>query len=615
MSKPSLLRRILGGIWNAITRIRLALANILFLLMLLIFYFVYIGGGPEPLPAQAALVLDPAGAIVDQKTAVEPLQALLAEPLPAEQEVLLRDVIEAIELARDDDAITVLVMRLEYLMYAGISRTQEMARALESFRESGKPIVAVGDYYTQDQYLLASFADEVIGHPMGGVALEGYGMYLQYFAEALEKLSISMHVFRAGQHKSAVEPFLRSDMSAEEKVVTMQWLQDLWDSYTATVETNRGLEAGAIDHYVNGFAQRMVSGDGDQAADALQAGLLDKLMTRSEVNAYLADVTGASTDAGDYAAVPFAQYLQRKRGLPLTDQPGPRVAVITAQGNMLPGEQPPGSIGADSLARQIKAVTDDSDVAAIVLRVNTPGGSMFASEVIHGQILQARAAGKPVVVSMGAMAASGGYYIAAAADEIWATPTTITGSIGVFAAFPTIENLLQRGGIHTDGVGTTSLAGSLRLDRPLNPELKQALDAGVAQAYRRFLDVVADGRDMTLEQVSAAAEGRTWSASDALELGLVDHLGDLQDAIEAAAARADLAQYEVDYIREPLSPGAIFMQALTERLGSLGVYPRSDEVARLVALAQPLLAATTVVQGLQDPRHIYALCLSCSNAF
>ncbi|PLW70032.1 signal peptide peptidase SppA [Pseudohalioglobus lutimaris] len=613
MSNASFLRRVFGGIWRTITHIRNALANIVFLLFLVVVYFVYFGGGPEPLPEQAALVLNPMGSIVDQKAPVDPLQALLTEPSPADYEVRLRDVIEAIEIARDDESINALVMELEYLVHAGISRTQEIVAALESFRETGKPIVAVGDFYTQDQYLLASYADEVIGHPMGGVAIEGYGMYPQYFAEALEKLSVTMHVFRAGQYKSAVEPFLRNDMSPEEKVAAKQWLDDLWGRYTATVEANRELAEGAVDAYVNGFAQRMVDGDGDSARDALEAGLIDQLLTRAQADDYLAELVGERDEEGLYQSVPFEQYLHRKRGLELIDSSSPRIAVITAQGNILPGDQPPGTVGSDSLARQIRAATANDGVKAIVLRVTSPGGSMFASEVIREHVLLARAAGKPVVVSMGSMAASGGYYIAAAADEIWATPTTITGSIGVFAAFPTVENLLQRAGVHTDGVGTTSLAGSLRLDRGLNPQLSQALAAGVENSYRKFLDIVADGRDMTLEEVRHAAQGRVWSASDALSLGLVDFLGNLDDAIGAAAARADLVNYEIEYIEEPLSPGALFFQQLTERMGGLGVLSRGDSVAALMAMYQPVIAAVAVIENLQDPRHIYGLCLTCSS--
>lgn len=612
MSKPSLLRRILGGIWNTITRVRLALSNILFLVMLAVIYFVYFGGSPEPLPEKSALLLNPMGAIVDQKSPVDPFQALLGKPSPADHEVLLRDVIEAIEIAAEDDSINSLVMGLDYLMYVGISRSQEIVPALESFRATGKPIVAVGDFFTQDQYLLASYADELISHPMGGVALEGFSVYQNYYAEALDKLSVSMHVFRAGQHKSAVEPLVRTDMSAGEKEVALEWLDDLWGSYTATIEENRQLERGSVNGYVNDFAEAMTSGEGDSARVALEAGLVDQLMTRSQANDYLADMVGVRNDDGVYEAVPFEKYLSRKRPMHLPLDSQPRVAVITAQGNMLPGEQPPGTIGADSLSRLIRTTAAKPGVEAIVLRVNTPGGSMFASEIIRQQILEVRAEGTPVVVSMGAVAASGGYYIAAAADEIFATPNTITGSIGVFAAFPTLENLLQRGGIYTDGVGTTPLAGSLRLDRPLNPQLAAALDAGVVHAYRVFLQTVADGRQMPLDSVAAAAEGRVWSASDALELGLVDELGGLESAIGAAAARAELETWEVEYAEQPLSPSELILRQFAERMGSLGIFPRSDSVAALVSVARPLLDTADLLTSLQDPRHIFMRCLSCA---
>ena len=529
--------------------------------------------------------------------------------------MLLRDVIEAIELAQTDDSINSLVMQLDYLRYVGISRGQEIMAALEDFRASGKPIVAVADVFTQDQYQLASFADELIAHPMGGVALEGFSVYHNYYAEALEKLSVSMHVFRAGQHKSAVEPLLRTDMSEGEKAVAMDWLDDLWGNYAATVESNRELPAGTVDDYVTGFSARMTSGQGDAAKVALESGLVDQLLTRSQANDYLAELVGARNEDGVFEAVPFEKYLSRKRPVRMPLDAQPRVAVITAQGNMLPGEQPPGTIGGDSLARLIRTTAARDGVEAIVLRVNTPGGSMFASEIIRQQLLEIRAEGMPVVVSMGAIAASGGYYIAAAADEIFATANTITGSIGVFAAFPTVENLLQRGGIYTDGVGTTPLAGSLRIDRPLNPQLGASLDAGVAHAYQVFLQIVADGRSMEVDEVAQAAEGRVWSATDALELGLVDQLGNLDAAIEAAAARAELASYEVEYVEQPATFSELFFQQLAERTGGLGLLPRSDRVAALLSLAQPLLDTADLLTSLQDPRHMYLRCVACSEAF
>jgi len=612
MSKASPLRRLFGALWNGITRLRRAVANLLFLLLLVLVALLFLGEGPEPLPAKAALLLDPVGVVVDQKVQADPLEALFGEPSPAEREVLLRDMIDAIRYAKDDPAINALVMELDYLAYLGISKTQEVVSALEAFRDSGKPVVAVGDYFTQDQYLLASHADTVMVHPFGGVALEGFSSYRNYFREALEKLSVNMHVFKAGEHKSMAEPFLRDDMSPGEKEITGRWLEVFWQQYTDAVEAQRELAPGAVNDYVNGYAGLLAAQGGDAAKLALAAGLVDRVADRAEANDFLVELVGAADDDGLYEAVPFETYVSRRRPLPLAALEGDRVAVITAEGEILPGDQPPGVIGGDSLAGLILDTADTDGVAAIVLRVDSGGGSVFASEIIRQQLLEVRDMGLPVVVSMGSVAASGGYYIAAQADQIWATPATITGSIGVFAAFPTFEDLLQRLGVHTDGLGTTDLAGSLRLDRPLNPELADALRSGVDFTYREFLQIVAQGREMSVEAVDSLAQGRVWSASDALEHGLIDRLGSLDDAIAAAAAMAGLEDYSVEFVEPYRTPREVFLQQLADSLGGLLDRERGQRlVAGLAGLLQPLQRAARELEVMQDPRHLYMRCLAC----
>jgi protease-4 len=611
MSKPSLLRRVLSAIWNGITWIRLALSNILFLLLIALLYLVFVGGAPKPLPERAALLLDPVGTIVDQKSQTAALEALAGDPLPSTHEVLLRDVLDAIEYAREDPAINALVMDLDQLLAVGLSKTQEITRALDSFRTSGKAVVAVGDLYTQEQYLLASQADTVILHPLGMVALEGFGAYHNYFSEALEKLSVNVHVFRAGEHKSVAEPFLRDDMSPGEKEITGRWLGELWRQYTAAVEVRRGLLSGALNDYVNSFDERLAAQRGDTTRTALQAGLVDKVLSRNEANEYLVELVGAADEAGLFEAVPFENYVSRKRPGSLSRSEGDRVAVITARGEILPGDQPAGAIGGDSLAALIRDTAGSSGVKAIVLRVDSGGGSVFASEVIRQQLLAARGRGIPVVVSMGAVAASGGYYIAAEADEIWATPATITGSIGVFAAFPTFEGLLERVGVSTDGVGTTELAGALRVDRALNPELAAAMTSSVEFIYREFLEIVADGRGLSTEEVDALAQGRVWSATDALENGLVDKLGSLDDAIAAAAALAGLKEYGVEFVALPRTSRELLLQQLVNTLGGLRLWRDSAAAATLSAVLQPLTQAAAEITGLQDPGHLYMRCVAC----
>lgn len=612
MSKPSLLRRIFSGFWAGLTWFRLALSNLLFLVFLVLIYVLYFSGGQQPMPEKAALLLNLGGTVVDEKSRTNPLQALLGEPAPTDREIVLRDVLDAIRHAAKDPMITALVMELDYLVSSGISKNMEIAEAITAFKASGKPVVAVGDYFTQDQYLLASQADEIILSPMGAVPLEGFASYRNHFREALEKASISMHVFHAGKQKSMAEPFLRDDMSAEEKAITARWLEDLWGRYTALVEERRQLSPGAVDAYVDNYHALLAAAAGDSARLAREQGLVDRLLARPDANDYLIQLVGAEDEEGFYEAVFFEGYIARSRPSSFTQVGGDRVAVVTAEGNIMSGEQPPGTIGGDSLSRLLRQTSEQEGVKAIVLRVNTGGGSVLASERIRHALARVRAQGIPVVVSMGSLAASGGYYIAAEADQIWATPTTLTGSIGVFMAFPTFEQLLDRAGIYTDGVGTTSLAGSLRFDRPLNPQVAASLASTVNFTYEGFLDIVVAGRDLEREQVIEAAEGRVWSASDARRLGLVDELGSLRDAIAAAATLGGLDErYPVEYVQEPLSPREMLLQQLASRVGAV-TSPWPGLSAGLHGLVRPLASVARSLAEMNDPAHLYMRCLSCS---
>jgi protease IV len=611
MSKSSFLGRVFSGLWRLITLLRQALANIVFLLFLVLLYFLFRGSAPEPLPAQAALLLNPVGRVVEQRSPVDPLEALMGEPNPASHEVVLQDILDAIRYATEDPAINSLVLELDNLMSLGSSKTSEIAVALDAFRETGKPIIARGDYFSQDQYLLASLADKIILHPLGAVALEGFSSYRNYYREALDKLSVNVHVFKAGEHKSIAEPFLRNDMSPGEREITQRWLDQLWHQFTRRVEFRRALEAGAVDAYVNQYPELLAAQGGDSARTAVEAGLVDELQVHADANDYIAGIVGARNEDDLYEAVQFEHYLGHKRPLAFTEMTGKRVAVIVAEGNIVPGEHPPGTIGGDSLAWLIHDVAEREGVEALVLRVNSGGGSVFASEVIRQALLAAQAKGLPLVASMGSVAASGGYYIAASADRIYATPATITGSIGVFAAFPTFENLMDRVGVHTDGVGTTELAGALRLDRPMNPELSSALTRSVEFTYRNFLQLVAEGRDMSVEQVDAVAQGTVWSAADAKARGLVDELGSLDDAIAAAAELAGLTDYEVEYVGPPLTPRELFLEELTRRASLWRGGAVSAPPTALDLMLQPVNQAAALLSSLTDPGHLYMRCLGC----
>ncbi|MBM70274.1 MAG: signal peptide peptidase SppA [Haliea sp.] len=612
MSRPSPIRRLFSALWRGLTWFRLALSNLLFLAFLVFIYVLYFSGGPPPQPEKAALLLNLGGTLVDEKSEVSPLQALAGEPSPAEREIVLRDVLDAIQEAARDPAITALVMELDFLVSAGISKSLEIAAAIDTFKATGKPVIAVGDYFTQDQYLLASQADEVILHPMGAVPLEGFASYRNHFRQALDKALVTMHVFYAGEHKSMAEPFLRDDMSEGEKAITLAWLEDLWREYVTVVESRRNLPPGSLDSYINRYAEHLTAAGGNSARVAQEQGLVDTLLSRADANDYLIERVGAEDDEGFYEAVFFESYINSKRPVAFTQRTEDRVAVVTAEGNMMSGEQPPGTIGGDSLSRLLRQAAEQPGVKALVLRVNTGGGSVLAAERIRQTIARIREAGTPVVISMGAIAASGGYYIAAEADEIWATPTTITGSIGVFAAFPTFERLLERIGVTTDGVGTTELAGSLRLDRPLNPQVAETLASGVDFTYREFLQLVASGRGLSEEAVQAAAGGRVWSAADAQVLGLIDELGSLREAIAAAAELGGLdpQRHPVEYVQQPLSPRDMLLRQLASRVGVSGLLPGLD--AGMQQLLQPVATAARTLTELNDPAHLYMRCVGCA---
>ncbi len=612
--RPGPVRHVLGTLWTGLTKIRLALSNILFLLIIFLIIWAFQDTTPEPLPDTAALLLNPVGTVVDQKTFVEPLEVLLSDRAPQEREVLLGDLIDAILLAKDDPKISALVMELDQLFGIGTSKTSEVATAIEEFRASGKPVIAWNDSLSQSQYLLASEADELIIHPMGSVLLEGFANYQWYFADALEKFSVNVHVFKAGQFKSIAEPFQRNSMSEGEKAISRRWLDGAWAHYTSRVEARRELEAGAVNHYVNSFADLVEGNGGDLAATALTSGLVDRVMQHSEANEYIAGIVGASDEEGFYEAVEFERYLARKRPPLAALGSKPQVATIVGRGTIASGEQPAGTIGSATLGPLIEDAAADPSIAAIVLRLDSGGGGTFASEVIRQKVLEARRAGKPVVVSMGSIATSGAYWIAAAADQILATPTTLTGSIGVFAAFPTFEKVLDKAGINTDGVGTTEVAGAFRPDRPIQPQVSRTVQASVDHFHRLFVDVVSQGRELPEDDVRGLANGGVFLGGDARELGLVDALGDGRDAVKAAAKLAGLEEgdYTSVLFEEAPGPREMFLRQLAGNAHqALGGLPMQDWQRTLKSWSVPLRVGMSVLENLDDPRGVYAHCLVC----
>ena len=603
--------RLLKGIWrvlSGISRVITVLAPLVFVAIFVIAFSAGLSDStPEPLPEKAALLIAPSGPLVEDAPPVDPVSAFLNQDY--DQPTLLNDLVRAIRWAAEDDRITALVLDLENLAGPSTSQTLEISDAMAEFQAAGKPVIAAGDFYTQAHYLLASQADHILLHPEGGMFLEGFSVYRSYLKTFLEKIRVTMHVFRAGESKSAVEPYLRDDMSETERRIVTQWLGGLWSTYTQHAETGRDLPEGEMDRFIADFGGRLQASNNDLAETILAGGWVDVLADHSEMEDALAEWVGVTDDEGHAEMIGLGRYVDDvKASLSLELEGLPLIAIVPVEGTIVPGDSEEGMAGSDTITGYIDMVLEAEDLAAVVLRVNSPGGSVFASDLIRRKLAEVRAAEIPVVVSMGSVAASGGYWIAAEADEIWALPTTITGSIGAFSAFPTIEGVIDYIGVKVDGLGTTPLAGAASLNRGLSPEMSNIVQALSYGAYEDFIELVAAGRNMSDADVREIAEGIVWIGADAAEIGLVDQLGGLQEAVESAAALAGVDQWRTGRTQVPPSFESILLEELSRSL-SASVLPKGGWFESLVEGFRPVVKG---VSGLRDPMHVYVQCLACA---
>lgn len=556
------MRKFFGGLFRGLDGLRKVLH---LLLLLVIFGFIFgamgASGGGMKAPSDAALVLRPEGEIVEQVSG-DPIELAIAEARGlGRNETLLRDLTDAVRAAKDDARIKALVIDFDRMGGAGQPTLDEFARAVTDFRRSGKKVIARANAYSRDTYYVAAHADEIYLDPMGLLILEGYERYRNYYKEALDKVGVDVNVFRVGTYKSAVEPWLRSDMSPEDREASQVFVNALWETYVAAVAKARGLTPEAVSSYVMTLSPTVQAAKGDTAKVALQAKLVTGLKTPREVEQRVMELAAKDEDEDSYRRVTLNEYLKVARAENrLGKSADQRIAVLVGSGEIVDGGGMGGVISGDKMSGLVRKARLDKDVKALVLRVDSPGGSVLASEQIYREVQAFKATGRPVVVSMGDLAASGGYYIAAPADEIWASPATITGSIGIFGLFPTAPRTFDNLGVGTDGVGTTPLSGELRLDRPVGPAAATLLQATIERGYEDFLSRVSKGRNKTRDEVDAIAQGRVWSGRDAKRLGLVDNLGSLDDAVNAAAKRAQLKDGE--WSRDYLEPEKTFAQQL-----------------------------------------------------
>ncbi|ECX0628770.1 signal peptide peptidase SppA, partial [Salmonella enterica subsp. enterica serovar Typhimurium] len=550
--------------WRVLNFVREMVLNLFFIFLVLVGVGIWMqigNGSNSEQTARGALLLDISGVIVDKPSTNHRLGALGRQLFGASsdrlQENSLFDIVNAIRQAKDDRNITGIVLDLKNFTGADQPSMRYIGKALREFRDSGKPVFAVGENYSQGQYYLASFANKIWLSPQGQVDLHGFATNGLYYKTLLDKLKVSTHVFRVGTYKSAVEPFIRDDMSPAAREADSRWIGELWQNYLHTVSANRQISPQQLFPGAQAIIDGLTSVGGDTAKYALDHKLVDALASSADVEKALTKQFGWSKTENNYRAISYYDY-----SLKTPADTGGTIAVIFANGAIMDGEETPGNVGGDTTASQIRDARLDPKVKAIVLRVNSPGGSVNASEVIRAELAAARAAGKPVVVSMGGMAASGGYWISTPANYIVASPSTLTGSIGIFGVINTVENSLSSIGVHSDGVSTSPLA-DISMTKALSPEVQQMMQLSIEYGYKRFITLVADARKRTPEQIDKIAQGHVWTGEDAKANGLVDSLGDFDDAVAKAAELAKLKQWHLDYYQDEPTVLDMVMDSMT----------------------------------------------------
>lgn len=588
--------------------IREFILNVFLVVLIIVVVGIYLQMRHSPRTlAKGALVMDLTGTVVDKPAMNNKFRQLGRELLGASsnrlQENSLFDMVDTLRQAKSDANITGLVLSLKDFAGADQASLQYIGKALREFRDSGKPIYAVGDSYSQAQYFLASYASKIYLTPQGAVDLHGIATNNFYYKTLLDKLKVNSHIFRVGTYKSAVEPFLRDNMSDDAREADSRWVGQLWQHYLATVAANRQITPQQLFPGAQAMLDGLRAVEGNTAQFALNNKWVDEVASRSAIDEALTKAFGWNKRDKAFNGISIYDYQ------PATpSQQGGQIAVIFANGAIIDGPETPGSVGGDTTADQIRDARLDPDIKAIVFRVNSPGGSVTASEAIRSELA---AAGKPVVVSMGGIAASGGYWVSTPANYIIASASTLTGSIGIFGVINTVENSLDSIGVHTDGVATSPLA-DVSMTKTLPAEFSQMMQLNVENGYHNFISLVAQSRHKTPEEIDKIGQGRVWIGSDAVQNGLVDRLGDFDDAVSKAAELAQLKQYQLNwYLDEPCLLDLLLTQI------SASVY------ALMPSLIQSWLPApvSQVVNRLKmdaglgfswnDPQNRYAFCLSC----
>ena len=604
------MKRFLKGLWKFLVGVKDALA----LIVLLIFFgliFAGLSGGNAKIPAGGgALLLDLHGSLTEQPADVSATDIISGGGGSDLDQYRLRDVVRAVETAADDDKVKAVVLDLDGFTGGGQAAISQVGAALDDVRAKGKPVLAFAIAYDDASYLLASHASEVWMDPLGSVLTPGPGGSQLYYKGLLDKLGVTAHIYRVGKYKSYVEPYTRTEASPEAKEEDKALIDTLWGNWQAEVAKARPKA-----HFANYMAQ-MTSGqlpNSTLAEMGASFGLVDHIGDRIAFGKRVAQIVGTPDKAapGTYKKIDLADWVQAN---PVSTS-GPAIGVLTVAGDIVDGKAPSGTAGGTSIADALGKAVAKGDLKALVVRVDSPGGSVTGSDRIRSAILAAKAKGLPVVVSMGTVAASGGYWVSTAGDVIYANPDTITGSIGVFGIIPTFEGSLAKVGLSADGVGATPLSGQPDVLRGTTPVVDNLIQAGINQTYAHFTGIVAQARHMPVDRVNDIAQGRVWDGATARKIGLVDRFGDIDDAIDEAARRAKLDPEKVHpvYIERETSAFVRFLRMLTgnnsssddgtESVDPFGALKEKPDLA----LARALGDARRILSG----PAIQARCLEC----
>jgi protease IV len=589
--------------WGVLVGVKDALVLIF---VLLFFGALYAVMSADPNAARGkggALLLAFDGPIVDQKTEVDPRSLLLGDGTVGAQ-YQLDDVLNALDVAATDDDIKTVVLDLDRFAGAGRVALQNIGDRLEKVKAAKKPVLAFATGYYDQTYSLAAHASEVWLDPMGAAAIAGPGGRQPYFKGLVDRFGVNVHVYRVGKYKSFVEPFTLTQQSAEAKAANQALVDVIWADWQARVAKAR--PKAQLAAFIKDPLAGTVGSGASLAEASLKAGMVDKIGDYATFTARVAALAGEDEDAPEgFRSSRIADYIKANP----RSTSGESIGIIHVAGTIVDGDAPGGSAGGDTVSALIGEGLAKKNLKALVLRVDSPGGSATASEKIRLALLEAKKAGLPVVVSMGNVAASGGYWVAMAGDKIFAEPSTITGSIGVFGIIPSFENTLGRYGITSDGVKTTPLSGQPDFIGGFNPETDRFIQTGVENIYTRFLALVATSRKLPPEKVAEIAQGRVWDGGTARQLGLVDAFGSLDDAVAEAAKRAKIAPDNVR--RVVLAPKESYLSGLLSGMGTTKT-TRTDVITRLVRQQQAafiagLDAAASVITG----PAVQVRCLSC----